>query len=79
MQLSWLNEKFAPNLLEHKTAIIECIIEQIKHAVVVGVLLNGHQSFRVPDLVVDDVTHCGVLRNKKQTEMAGIQTFDWQP
>ena len=38
---------------------------RVIHAVVVGVLLNGHQSFRAPDLVVDDVTHCGVLRNKK--------------
>ena len=28
---SWLNEKFAPELLEHKTAVVECIIEQIKH------------------------------------------------
>jgi len=27
----WLNEKFAPELLEHNTAIVECIIEQLKH------------------------------------------------
>ncbi len=31
LQQSWLNEKFAPELLEHKTPVIECIIEQIKH------------------------------------------------
>jgi hypothetical protein len=28
---AWLNEKFAPELLEHKTGIVECIIEQINH------------------------------------------------
>ena len=31
LQQSWLNEKFAPELLDHKTAVVECIIEQIKH------------------------------------------------
>ena len=28
---AWLNEKFSPELLEHKTSIVECIIEQINH------------------------------------------------
>lgn len=31
LQQCWLNEKFAPDLLEHKTAVVDCIIEQIKH------------------------------------------------
>jgi GINS complex subunit 4 len=31
LKQSWLNEKFAPDLLEHKTAVVECIIDQIKH------------------------------------------------
>ncbi|RNA08804.1 DNA replication complex GINS SLD5 [Brachionus plicatilis] len=31
LQQSWLNEKFSPELLEHKTPVVECIIEQIKH------------------------------------------------
>ena len=26
-----MNEKFAPELLEHKTPVVECIIDQIKH------------------------------------------------
>jgi GINS complex subunit 4 len=31
MKQCWLNEKFAPELTSHSTAIVECIIEQIKH------------------------------------------------
>ena len=31
LQHAWLNEKFSPELLDHKTAVVECIIEQIKH------------------------------------------------
>jgi GINS complex subunit 4 len=31
LQQSWLNEKLSPELLEHKTPVVECIIEQIKH------------------------------------------------
>ena len=36
----------------------------VVHAVVVDVLLDGHQSLRVPDLVVDDDTLCGALKSK---------------
>ena len=28
---AWLNEKLSPELLEHKTSIVECIIEQINN------------------------------------------------
>lgn len=31
LQQCWLNEKFAPELTTHNTAVVECIIEQIKH------------------------------------------------
>lgn len=31
LQQCWLNEKFAPELIPHQTAVVECIIEQIKH------------------------------------------------
>lgn len=31
LQQCWLNEKFAPELIPHSTAVVECIIEQIKH------------------------------------------------
>lgn len=31
LQQCWLNEKFAPELIPHNTAVVECIIEQIKH------------------------------------------------
>jgi hypothetical protein len=27
---AWMNEKFSPELLEHKTHIVDCILEQIK-------------------------------------------------
>lgn len=30
---AWMNEKFSPELLEHKTHIVECILEQIKEMV----------------------------------------------
>ena len=30
---AWLNERFAPELLEHKTEIVDCILEQIKEMV----------------------------------------------
>ena len=27
---AWMNKKFSPELLEHKTPIMDCILEQIK-------------------------------------------------
>lgn len=27
---AWQNERFAPELLEHKTEVVDCILEQIK-------------------------------------------------
>lgn len=30
---AWLNEKFAPELLESKPEIIECVVEQLDHMV----------------------------------------------
>jgi len=31
LQQCWLNEKFSPEIIPHSTAVVECIIEQIKH------------------------------------------------
>ncbi|PIO06886.1 hypothetical protein AB205_0059970, partial [Aquarana catesbeiana] len=28
---AWLNEKFAPELLESKSEIVECVMEQLNH------------------------------------------------
>ncbi|XP_023406848.1 DNA replication complex GINS protein SLD5 isoform X2 [Loxodonta africana] len=30
-QVAWMNEKFAPELLESKSEIVECVIEQLHH------------------------------------------------
>lgn len=30
---AWLNEKFAPELLESKAEIVECVVEQLDHMV----------------------------------------------
>ena len=30
---AWQNEKFAPELLEHKTEVVDCVLEQIKEMV----------------------------------------------
>ena len=30
---AWQNERFAPELLEHKTEVVDCILEQIKEMV----------------------------------------------
>ena len=30
---AWINEKFAPELLEHKTEIVDCMLEQVKEMV----------------------------------------------
>lgn len=30
---AWINEKFAPDLLNHKTEIVDCILDQIKEMV----------------------------------------------
>lgn len=30
---AWLNEKFAPELLESKPEVIECVVEQLEHMV----------------------------------------------
>lgn len=30
---AWMNEKFAPELLESKTEIVECVMEQLEHMV----------------------------------------------
>uniref|UniRef100_A0A8C5NJ62 Uncharacterized protein n=1 Tax=Junco hyemalis TaxID=40217 RepID=A0A8C5NJ62_JUNHY len=34
LEQAWLNEKFAPELLESKPEIIECVVEQLDHMVV---------------------------------------------
>ncbi|XP_029459617.1 DNA replication complex GINS protein SLD5 isoform X1 [Rhinatrema bivittatum] len=31
LEEAWLNEKFAPNLLENKSEVVECVIEQLGH------------------------------------------------
>lgn len=31
LEEAWLNEKFSPELLEHKNEIVECVMEQIVH------------------------------------------------
>ncbi|XP_008566980.1 PREDICTED: DNA replication complex GINS protein SLD5-like isoform X2 [Galeopterus variegatus] len=31
LEQAWMNEKFAPELLESKSEIIECVIEQLDH------------------------------------------------
>ncbi|XP_004606904.1 DNA replication complex GINS protein SLD5 [Sorex araneus] len=31
LEQAWLNEKFAPELLESKSEIVECVIEQLEH------------------------------------------------
>ena len=30
---AWQNERFAPELLEHKTEVVDCILDQIKEMV----------------------------------------------
>ena len=30
---AWQNERFAPELLEHKTEVVDCVLEQIKEMV----------------------------------------------
>lgn len=30
---AWLNEKFSPELLENKSELVECVMEQITHMV----------------------------------------------
>ena len=37
---AWQNEKFAPELLEHKTEVVDCILEQIRE-MVISVLEEG--------------------------------------
>uniref|UniRef100_A0A8C9A221 GINS complex subunit 4 n=1 Tax=Prolemur simus TaxID=1328070 RepID=A0A8C9A221_PROSS len=31
LEQAWMNEKFAPELLESKTEIVECVMEQLEH------------------------------------------------
>ncbi|XP_048378990.1 DNA replication complex GINS protein SLD5 [Stegostoma tigrinum] len=31
LEEAWLNEKFSPDLLEHKAEIVECVMEQLDH------------------------------------------------
>ena len=33
LEEAWRNEKFAPNLLEAKTDLVDCIVEQVLHFV----------------------------------------------
>ena len=37
-----MNEKFAPELLEHKTEIVDCILDQIKE------MVSEHCSMKLP-------------------------------
>nr|XP_038950335.1 DNA replication complex GINS protein SLD5 isoform X4 [Rattus norvegicus] len=31
LEQAWMNEKFAPELLESKSEIVECVVEQLEH------------------------------------------------
>lgn len=31
LEQAWMNEKFAPELLESKSEIVECVMEQLEH------------------------------------------------
>uniref|UniRef100_A0A2K5NQ47 GINS complex subunit 4 n=1 Tax=Cercocebus atys TaxID=9531 RepID=A0A2K5NQ47_CERAT len=31
LEQAWMNEKFAPELLESKPEIVECVVEQLEH------------------------------------------------
>ena len=33
---AWLNEKFSPDLLENKSEVVECVMEQLTHMVMRG-------------------------------------------
>lgn len=43
---AWMNEKFAPELLESKSEIVECVMEQLEHMVRVNLSLGcrGRES-----------------------------------
>lgn len=36
---AWLNEKFSPELLETKSEVVECVMEQLTHMVNLQLLL----------------------------------------
>ncbi|MEQ2177002.1 DNA replication complex GINS protein SLD5 [Goodea atripinnis] len=33
LEEAWLNEKFSPELLENKSEVVECVMEQLTHMV----------------------------------------------
>lgn len=42
---AWLNEKFAPELLENKSEMVECVMEQLTHMVgVIGIRAMNKNS-----------------------------------
>ena len=45
---AWMNEKFSPELLEPKTHIVDCILEQIKEMV----CINNYNTGRLVSVCV---------------------------
>ena len=45
---AWMNEKFSPELLEHKTHIVDCILEQIKEMVSLQLMGSSYPSSTLP-------------------------------
>ena len=45
---AWMNEKFSPELLEHKTHIVDCILEQIKEMVSLQLMGISYPSSTLP-------------------------------
>lgn len=48
---AWQNEKFAPELLEHKTEVVDCILEQIREMVISVHVEGGGGRVREGELI----------------------------
>lgn len=57
-----MNEKFAPELLESKSEIVECVMEQLEHMVRVTCLWTAEEEGE--KRVVSEVK-CGLIRSAR--------------
>lgn len=74
MEETWINEKFAPEILPHQKELVECILEQIRYVEEnIGSLDSKHFTKSIHQLQVDRLRF--LIASYMRTRLEKIETF----
>ncbi|KAM9252440.1 LOW QUALITY PROTEIN: DNA replication complex GINS protein SLD5 [Cariama cristata] len=73
LEQAWLNEKFAPELLESKPEIIECVVEQLDHMEANLKLKEGDLKVSIHHMEIERIRY--VLSSYLRCRLVKIEKF----